>query len=167
MWLKLEEYSKCTSNWNFNSVFLYPNVWPNMKGHIDGIDHKNMIVLSMCVNTSLLGVQPIKLLESWVLSHGSISCKTNLPVIQEVPTLHLTHPSLVVFLCLTRPSICHQNYFQPSKGHVIWIMLKVNIIPMHCGVAYHMRIQEYKNTWIQLWFIWQKGAYIYVSTSIV
>ncbi len=33
-------------------------------------------------------------------------------------------------------SICHQNYFQTSKGHVTWVILKVNRIPSHCNVAY-------------------------------
>ncbi len=29
--------------------------------------------------------------------------------------------------------IDHQNYFQTSKGHVTWIIQKVNRIPTHCG----------------------------------
>ncbi len=45
------------------------------------------------------------------------------------------HPSSVVFLHWTLPSICHRTYFHTSKGHVTWIIKKVNIIPMHCGVA--------------------------------
>ncbi len=32
--------------------------------------------------------------------------------------------------------INHQNYFQTSKGHITWVIYKVNRIPMHCGVGY-------------------------------
>ncbi len=34
------------------------------------------------------------------------------------------------------PSICHRIYFHTSKGHMTWIIKKVNRIPTHCGVAY-------------------------------
>ncbi len=44
--------------------------------------------------------------------------------------------SSVVFLRWTEPSICHRTYFYTSKGHVTWIIKKVNRIPTHCGVAY-------------------------------
>ncbi len=48
-----------------------------------------------------------------------------------------SHPSSVVFLhCWTIPSICHWTYFHTSKGHVTWIIQKVNRILTHCGVAY-------------------------------
>ncbi len=45
------------------------------------------------------------------------------------------HPSPVEFLRWTLPSICHRTYFHTSKGHVTWIIKKVNRIPTHCGVA--------------------------------
>ncbi len=45
-------------------------------------------------------------------------------------------PSSVVFLHWTLPSIFHQTYLHTSKGHVTWIIKKVNKIPTHCGVAY-------------------------------
>ncbi len=41
-----------------------------------------------------------------------------------------------MFLPWTLLSICHWTYFHTSKGHVIWIIKKVNRIPTHCGVAY-------------------------------
>ncbi len=37
---------------------------------------------------------------------------------------------------MVHSSIDHRNYFQTSKGHVTWIIQKVNRIPAHCGVAY-------------------------------
>ncbi len=33
-------------------------------------------------------------------------------------------------------SIEHRNYFQTSKGHMTWIIWKINSIPTHYGVAY-------------------------------
>ncbi len=36
----------------------------------------------------------------------------------------------------THSSIDHRTYFQTSKGHVTWIIWKVNSIPTHCGLAY-------------------------------
>ncbi len=36
------------------------------------------------------------------------------------------HPSYVVFLYWTLPSICHRTYFHTSKGHVTWIIKKFN-----------------------------------------
>ncbi len=33
-----------------------------------------------------------------------------------------THPSSVMFLHWTLPSICHRTYFHTSKGHVIYII---------------------------------------------
>ncbi len=41
-----------------------------------------------------------------------------------------------IFMCKIHSSINHRNYFQTSKGHMTWIILKVNRIPTHCGVAY-------------------------------
>ncbi len=46
------------------------------------------------------------------------------------------HHSSVVLLRWTLPSICHRTYFHTSKGHVIWIIKKVNRISTDCGVAY-------------------------------
>ncbi len=46
------------------------------------------------------------------------------------------HPSPVVFLCGTFPSICHRTYFHTSTDHVTWIIKKVHKIPTHCGVPY-------------------------------
>ncbi len=49
---------------------------------------------------------------------------------------YYSHPSPVVFLHWTLPSICHRTYFHTSNGHVTWIIKKINRIPMHCRVAY-------------------------------
>ncbi len=46
-----------------------------------------------------------------------------------------SHPSLVMFLHWTLPSICHLTYIHTSKGHMTGIIKKVNRIPTHCGVA--------------------------------
>ncbi len=69
--------------------------------------------------------------------------EVDIPVLPHLPRwlvsgagVHPVHPSLIVFLCWTLPSICHQTYFHYSKGHVTWIIKKVNKIPTHCVVVY-------------------------------
>ncbi len=42
----------------------------------------------------------------------------------------------------THSSIDHWNYYQTSKGHMTWIIQKVNRIPMHFGMSY-----EYPHFW--------------------
>ncbi len=69
----------------------------------------------------------------WTGTHGCTKC-----VITSLGCLSLQaerHPSLVVFLRWTLLSICHRPYFHTSKGHVTWIIKKVNMIPTHCGVV--------------------------------
>ncbi len=53
---------------------------------------------------------------------------------REMLSLH-THPESIR-LCVEHSSLDHRTYFQTSKGHVTWIIWKVNRIPMHCGVVY-------------------------------
>ncbi len=79
-----------------------------------------------------------------VLSHAP---KTNngLEVVQH-------HPSLVVFLHWTLPSICHWTYFHTSKGHVTWIIKKVNRIPTHCGVANESVCSLARGHVIRVWY---------------
>ncbi len=64
-------------------------------------------------------------------------------------TEHNLHPSLVVFLCWTLPSICHWTYFHTSKGHVTWIIKKVNRIPTLCGMAYEVSPHLLEVTWLE------------------
>ncbi len=53
---------------------------------------------------------------------------------REMLSLH-THPESIR-LCVEHSSLDHRTYFQTSKGHVTWIIWKVNRIHMHCGVVY-------------------------------
>ncbi len=54
----------------------------------------------------------------------------------KMPYNNKYHPSSVMFLPWTLPSICHWTYFHTSKGHMTWVIKNVNRFPMHCGVAY-------------------------------
>ncbi len=49
------------------------------------------------------------------------------------------------------PSICHRTYFHTSKGHVTWIIKKVNRIPTHCGVAYESVRSLARGHMIKVW----------------
>ncbi len=71
------------------------------------------------------------------------------------------HPSSVMFLRSTIPSICHQTYIHTSKGHVIWFIKKVNRIPTHCRVAYKSIFSLARGHMIRVWL----GAVPNVASS--
>ncbi len=48
------------------------------------------------------------------------------PQITPAQLCTVDQPSSIVFLRWTLPSICHRTYFHTSKGHVTWIIKKVN-----------------------------------------
>ncbi len=51
------------------------------------------------------------------------------------------------------PSICHWIYFHTSKGHIAWIIKKVNRIPTHCGVAYESVRSLARGHMIRVWHV--------------
>ncbi len=65
-------------------------------------------------------------------SHQSVSLPTHTHShTQTDKDIRASQPRLSYF-----PSICQRTYFHTSKGHMTWIINKVNRIPTHCGVAY-------------------------------
>ncbi len=73
------------------------------------------------------------------------------------------YPSSVMFLSWSLPIICHLTYFQTSKGHVTWIIKKVNRIPMHCGVAYESVCSFARGHVVRVW-LWVLSIYSFSSS---
>ncbi len=83
-----------------------------------------------------------------------------------VVRLVVAHPSSVMFLHWTLPSICHWTYFHTSKCHVTWIIKKVNRIPSHCDVIYESVHSLARGHVIRVWWLHCNGKIHWVSIHV-
>ncbi len=91
------------------------------------------------------------------LSHQNLILLRSV-ILSQVPPLLGLCPCLNGTKMKMHLIIDHQNYFQTSKGHVTWIIWKVNSIPMHCDVAYECVHSLARGHEIRLWWKWSLGG---------
>ncbi len=64
-----------------------------------------------------------------------------------------------MFLYWTLPSFRHRTHLHTSKGHVTWIIKKVNSILTHCGVAYESARSLARDHVIIVWLLCPRPAW--------